>query len=438
MVSFDSLKQNVSKEKQIVKEMGALFKQLEKAKTSQEKNFILNHLSSLKSSLIKENENFMGTLEKMGVPRKLSPKTEQRGPITQKPIKEVPDTPAKKAKRNVSILSAKKQKAFSDLEKETIKRLQKKEKKIVKKKSRKPSKYVELANRWFSDRSKRIIQKGTFRSVERNIIKSKMPFVPSSYISVMLLTVIVSVVIAFFVFFFFLFFNIGAALPIITLSEDGIGLRFLKTFWVLFFIPLSTALFMYIYPSLEEKSAAGKINGELPFATIHMAAISGSMIDPSKIFTIILQTKEYPHLEKEFTKLLNEINIYGYDLITALKNVSYNSPSKKLSELLNGLATTISSGGNLPDFFKKRSETLLFEYKIEREKQIKTSETFMDVYISVVIAAPMILMLLLVMMKISGLGFSLSTGTITLITVLGVFLINIFFLTFLQIKQPVE
>ena len=141
---------------------------------------------------------------------------------------------------------------------------------------------------------------------------------------------------------------------------------------------------------------------------------------------------------KSVTKLLNEINIYGYDLITALKNVSYNSPSKKLSELLNGLATTISSGGNLPDFFKKRSETLLFEYKIEREKQIKTSETFMDVYISVVIAAPMILMLLLVMMKISGLGFSLSTGTITLITVLGVFLINIFFLTFLQIKQPVE
>ena len=62
----------------------------------------------------------------------------------------------------------------------------------------------------------------------------------------------------------------------------------------------------------------------------------------------------------------------------------------------------------------------------------------MDVYISVVIATPMILMLLLIMMKISGLGFSMSTSTITLITVLGVFLINVFFLTFLHLKQPIE
>ena len=195
---------------------------------------------------------------------------------------------------------------------------------------------------------------------------------------------------------------------------------------------------MYFYPSLEEKSAEAKINVELPFATIHMAAISGSMIDPSKIFSILVSTHEYPHLEKEFTRLINEVNIYGYDLITALKNISFNSPSKKLSEMLNGLATTISSGGSLPDFFKRRAESLLFEYKLNREKRTKTSETFMDIYISVVIAAPMILMLLLIMMKISGLGITLSTSTITLITVLGVFLINILFLTFLYIKQPSE
>ena len=433
---FDSLKNNVAKEKQIIGEIGNLFIQLEKTTSDQEKNFVLSHLNSLKNSLIKENSEFLGGLEKIGVARKLNPASAKN--ITQKAVKEVPDTPAKKAKRNIFILSPRKKKDFSELEKETVKRLQKKDEKKVKKKVKKASNYVKLANKWFAHRSKDVVKKGTLRSVERSIIKAKMAFVPSSYISFMMLTMVVSIVASFFIFIFFMIFKIGAALPIITLAEGGIGLRFLKTFWVIFAIPACTALFLYFYPSLEEKAAAMKINGELPFATIHMAAISGSMIDPSKIFTIIIQTKEYPYLEKEFTKLLNEINIYGYDFITALKNVSYNSPSKKLSELLNGLATTISSGGNLPDFFKKRSETLLFEYKIEREKRIKTSETFMDVYISVVIAAPMILMLLLVMMKISGLGFSLSTGTITLITVLGVFLINIFFLTFLQIKQPSE
>ena len=78
----------------------------------------------------------------------------------------------------------------------------------------------------------------------------------------------------------------------------------------------------------------------------------------------------------------------------------------------------------------------MFEYKIEREKYNKSVETFMDIYISVVIAAPMIFMLLMMMMKMTGLGVTMSQGLITLIIVLGVTMINIVFLMFLNIKQP--
>ena len=210
----------------------------------------------------------------------------------------------------------------------------------------------------------------------------------------------------------------------------------MKVFWILFVIPIGTFLIMYFYPSLEKKSIEKQIDQELPFATINMSAISGSMLEPSKIFTIIIKTKEYPYLEKEFTKLINEINIYGYDLVTALRSIALNNPSKKLADLFNSLATTITSGGDLSEFFDKRSQSLLFEHKLEREKYTKTAETFMDIYISVVIAAPMILMLLLIMMKISGLGISVSSSMITLIMVLGVSIVNIVFLAFLHLRQP--
>jgi flagellar protein FlaJ len=192
---------------------------------------------------------------------------------------------------------------------------------------------------------------------------------------------------------------------------------------------------MYIYPSMEKKSIEGKINSELPFAMIHMSAISGSMIDPIKVFSIMVTTKEYPNLEKEFNKLLNEINVYGYDLVTALKDLAMDSPSQKLADFFNGLATTITSGGSLFEYFGERAQSLLFDYKLENEKQIKTAETFMDIYISVVIAAPMILMLLLMMMKISGLGISLSTSMISLLVAGGVGMVNVLFLVFLQVKQ---
>jgi flagellar protein FlaJ len=193
-----------------------------------------------------------------------------------------------------------------------------------------------------------------------------------------------------------------------------------------------------MYPSLEKKSIETRINQELPFATIHMSSISESLVEPSNIFKIIISTEEYPTLEKEFVKLLNEINVFGHDLVTALRNSAFNSPSRRLAELFDGLATTITSGGDLSEFFDKRAQTLLFDYKLEREKKTKTAETFMDIYISVVIAAPMILMLLLIMMRISGLGIALSTSMISLIMVLGVSVINIIFLVFLQLRQPKE
>ena len=187
---------------------------------------------------------------------------------------------------------------------------------------------------------------------------------------------------------------------------------------------------------MEKKLHENKINEELPFATIHMSAISGSMIDPTKIFSIIISTDEYPYISKEFTKLLNQINIYGHDIVGALRNLSFMTANPKLSELFNGLSTTINSGGDIAGFFEKRAESLLFDYKIEREKRTKSAETFMDIYISIVIAAPMIFMLLLMMMKISGLGIALSSNMISLIMVVGVAIINVGFLVFLQLKQP--
>jgi flagellar protein FlaJ len=167
-----------------------------------------------------------------------------------------------------------------------------------------------------------------------------------------------------------------------------------------------------------------------------MSSISGSGISPVEIFKIIGRSKEYPNLRREIKKVINQINIYGYDLVTALGNVSKRTPSQKLSELFNGISTTVNSGGDLSEFFEKRAESLLIGYRIEREKFTKIAETFMDLYISLVIATPMLLMLLLIMITLSGTNLGISSFYMNLIIISIVALINFFFLAFLQIRQP--
>jgi len=443
---LEQLKKTISKERKIVREINSLLEDLEKVNPD-EKEIFFSQINSLKNSLKETNMDIPRILEKISLIKPLK-RTKEPEILSQpkptelfeqrykKPVEtKLPKTPTpiKFSPKNLRLM---RKMELSKLEKETLKRLKEGEEKIVKKKVKRPSKYVKIANKLFSKSARSLLDKKMFETLREDLKETNLQFVPASYISVILFTTLLSIITGMLIFVFFLFFNIESTLPIITIVTENIGTRFLKVFWILFAVPITTFLVMYFYPSLERKSTRTRIDQELPFATIHMAAISGSMIEPSKIFSIIISTKEYPHLEKEFTKLINEINVYGYDLVTALRSIALKSPSKKLRELFNGLATTINSGGDLSEFFEKRAQRLLFEYRIEREKYTKTAETFMDIYISVVIAAPMILMLLLMMIRISGLGISLSASMITLIMTSGVSIINIIFLTFLHLKQP--
>lgn len=437
-ISIENLRENISKERKIVSELNSLYNYMKNSDNRQEKNMISSQIQGLTSALNATGKNVLSSAEKISLFQPLDKKKTEETKENKVNVMQInKKLPVQEKAEKIPMGKLKFKPDI--LEKLAIKRTRKKEEKEVKKvKEKKPSIYVKFSSKLFYNYSMSLINKGKFRRLRRDLVKSNLGFVPGSYISVIFFSTLVSVVAAVFVMLFFLFFNVGATPPFITIAGETLASRFLKVFWLLFAIPVAAFAFTYFYPSLEKRSLESKLNQELPFAVIHMSSISSSMIEPSKIFGIIISTKEYPYLEKEFIMLQNEINIYGYDLVTVLKNRSYNSPSRKLSELFNGLATTITSGGNLPEFFDKRAQTLLFEHRLDKERQSKAAETFMDIYISVVIAAPMILMLLLIMMRISGLGISLSTGTITLIMVLGVTLINILFLTFLQLKQPGE
>lgn len=440
--NFQSLRELISKQKKIIIELNSSINYYKNG-SGEEKKIILNHIQNLMNQFKKSNSeineivvkiNLHRPLKETGIPEK--PKTENK--IHKSPEKRHSQYTIAEQVELEDKYSFRQMKP-DKLEKETFKRIMKKnkEKKIKKKDQFKEvNPYVKFANKLFRKFSKKLVDDKTFETLERDLIKANMQFTGQEYLSVLLLSTIVSIFIAGIVIAFFLFFNIGPDLPIITRSTEDIGSRLIKVFWLIFVVPAGTMIIMFLYPTIEKNSAGNKMDQEMPFATMHMSAISGSMINPVNIFEILISTKEYPNLSKQFTKLINETNIYGYDIVSALRISAVNCPSKKLSELYTGLATTISSGGALPEFFEKRSETLLFEYNLEKEKRTKGAETFMDIYISVVIAAPMILMILLMMIKISGLGgISLSTSAITLIMIISVTVVNIIFLSFLEVKK---
>jgi len=417
---FIELKKTSAKEKKLLNEFINLSAGLADAK-NEERTMISGEINKLKKEIEANAKDYILKIENIKLTRPLNEMPEEK--------KEIPKEIKTEKKSGIK-------KEISWLERDILKRSKKEKQEIAFEREIKPRIYVGVANKLFFRYSGKLTKKYEFNELKKNLLKANMQLVPENYISIIILTTIIAFFFSMIISAFFILFEPRLAPPFISFSTNPILIQIIKYLWIVIVVPAVTCLFVYYYPSLEKKSAGNRIDQELPFATIHMAAIAESMLNPKGIFSILIKTGEYKELKKEFTKLVNEINVHGMNLVSALRNSALKSPSTNLTDLFNGLAITINSGGDLKDFFDERAKTLLFEHKIAREKNTKIAETFMDIYISIVIAAPMIFMLLLMIMNISGIGINLTPSMIGLLIIVGVALINFVFLIFIYIKSP--
>jgi len=411
---IDLLKKTVDQEIEILREIAIFSKRGESASPS-EKVLISEILDSLRERMEKNNNDFLEILDKVEISQ---PEKEKK----VKKIFKAEETKIKPGKLMPELQEREKYLKELEITENVLKNLR--NKKIVEKVDeegfKKARGYMRYSNKLFLESSNSLIKKGYFASLPTELRKANLDMLFEGYISMMLFSVFLS--------FFF-----GLILAAVLFLSGIVGI--LTAVLLPLIIPIVVFIVLYYYPSAERRAISSRINGELPFAVLHMNSISGSGIPPAEIFKIIAMSKEYPYLRRELRKVLNQINIYGYDLVSALNNVSKNTSSQHLAELFAGISTTISSGGSLSSFFEKRAESLLNNYRLEKEKAIKIAETSMDIYISIVIAAPMILMLMLVMISVSGIQIGFTPYQLTFLTIGGVALINIAFLGYLQTKR---
>ncbi len=429
---IDELKRNIDTEIEMLREIVSYMNSAENARPV-EKKVLNSSIASVKQSMKLINSSIPNILANISVAKKLSSGVKPTG------LEKI-NIGMGAAVKAITLNTGDKEKFLKEvsISEKLIRGFKKREnvEKEIYGEFRAARGYLKYANRFFLKTSQDLTKKGYFAPLSKELKKANIDVLFETYVAMIFLTTTISIIAALFAVVFLTFFNLGLTLPIISLHDGSYLYRIASLIWLPFVLPIATFLTLYYYPSTERKSLASRIDQELPFAVIYMSAISGAGIEPTEIFKIIGANKEYPFLRREIRKVLNQINIYGYDLITSLNNVSKTTPSTKLAELFSGISVTTSSGGSLSEFFEKRAETLLLSYRLERENYTRIAETFMDIYISVVIATPMILMLLLIVLSISAPGMGLSPNMLTIIIASAVAIVNVFFLVFLQIKQP--
>ncbi|MEI6849639.1 MAG: type II secretion system F family protein [archaeon] len=429
---IDELKQNVETEIEILREISNSLRRLDYANSS-ERKLLLTSIESLKNSMKLINNSIPKILDEVSSVQKLAQK-ERNTSLEKIEFKGI------RTDLQVTVNVQDREKLLRELSinELLIRKLRKKGSGTAEvfDEIRAPRGYLKMSNRLFLEPAQNLIRKGYFKDLSLDIKKANIDILFSTYVAMLLFTTLLFIFVGLIAVVFFTFIKVDLIAPFFSFYNIFSINRFLELLLIPIILPMIVFFFIYRYPVSERGSLARKIEIELPFAVIHMSAISGSGIEPTQIFKIIGLNREYPYLRKEIRKVLNQINVYGYDLVTALNNVAKNTPSQRLAELFGGLSTTITSGSNLQTFFEKRSETLMVNYRLEREKYTKMAETFMDIYISIVIAAPMILMILLVMIVVLGIAGDISIFMLSAISISVIALLNLIFLAVLHIKQP--
>ena len=287
--------------------------------------------------------------------------------------------------------------------------------------------YGKLSNHFFESLSFKLTKKypSFFKNLYSSLISSNIKVLSKTYVSIILFSSLLS----------FIFFTL---IQFLFLFKSSILLAIIKSIFIGILGFILTFSIIYSYPQFTVKSRRRQIKNDLPFAIIHMSAVASSGAKPVSIFNLILKSEEYKGLAPEIRKIVNYINLFGYDLSTSLRLVASTTPSPELKELLTGMVSTTESGGSLKDYLKGKAEDTLSTYKLERKKYTEVLAAYSDIYTAILIAAPLLFITTLAIINI--LGGKIGALSVSSISAVGTYFVmpflNIAFILFLNIIQP--
>jgi len=195
----------------------------------------------------------------------------------------------------------------------------------------------------------------------------------------------------------------------------------------------------YVYPIYRTDNLKRTLNDGLPFTTGYMQILAGAGVPPYRIFRSLAQVDAPLAVSREARVITRDVELFGFDVISALEAASKRSPSEKFKELLEGFIATIHSGGNLKNYLRARSRQYMKRNRIALRKFSDTLGVLSEFYVTMLVAGPLILVVMLGVMAMLGgnwLGSFNSHFMLYLLTYLGIPVGSIIFLIILDAVSP--
>ena len=157
------------------------------------------------------------------------------------------------------------------------------------------------------------------------------------------------------------------------------------------------------YPALEKMTRTVKINAGLHNAVAYMYAMRRGGAELLEVLKSLSDMSAiYGEVSYEFRQVVRDAEFFGYDVVSAIRHLSETTPSQKMRDFLQDMLSTVESGGDLSQFLHDRVHILQEEAKFEQKEFLQFLGLVGEIYVTVFIAGPLFLIVIMVVMGMMG------------------------------------
>jgi flagellar protein FlaJ len=197
-----------------------------------------------------------------------------------------------------------------------------------------------------------------------------------------------------------------------------------------------TALLAYVMrwklPASDAEVRRRGIEGGMPRTAAFMFALSrGGMEFPEILQTLTDYREVYGESANEFTVVVREMNLFGQDMITAMRRMSKRTPSEQFKTFSENLTSVLQSGRDLPEFLQEQYHRFRQEAEDRQEEILEVLATIAEGYVTVLVAG---VLFLITILFVFGLTTTDTLWILKILIYLMIPLANAGFAVFLQQK----
>lgn len=235
------------------------------------------------------------------------------------------------------------------------------------------------------------------QQLDESLLKAHMKIRPEEYLAYVLMATVVMAI-------------VGVALAVVVgvilfgILGISMAIRVLLSVAVIVLLPLMTYLVLIGTPASKAKARARDIDKRLGAAMSFISAMASADVNIDVIFKELSRQKVYGEIAQEAAWITRDTELLGADILTAIKKAARRSPSAKFQDFLQGVITTSTSGGQLKPYFLLKAEEYQKENKLALKSQMETLGMLAESFVTVVVAFPLFLVLILAIMAIVGGG----------------------------------